>query len=395
MLTTAENVSLTNSRYANWDDVRELSRVEGACITIYLGPYLRGSGSGSTKEKLRSLLPVLKQVLKEKGIHETDRDALLAPIVDLNQTFVLEEGHADSVVIFRSIHVFQMFRIAVKTEDSHAVEGRFQLRPLLESLHASRPFYILALARKHIRLFDCGAEGCPEVALPSTVPQDLETFGDFDQPDHELINHSSSGPSTGRANAVKFGTGSSEERSYVHMHDFHKSIDRGIHTLLADRQIPLVLAGTEADVASYRKVTTYKLLCAEAICLSPDGGFTGNSLAEKGRKILAEWLRPEEQHALLFYERAGTKRIQGDAASIVSMAARGRVLHLFITTAPVQRGNVDRLIGRNLLSGEFISDDDDLLNAAITEVLRHSGHVWFLPPEKMPERAVIAAAFRF
>lgn len=379
-----------------WADLRELCEQQGACLSIYMGSHMGGSGSMSTADRLRALLPALDEALVDRGVLAPDREDLLAPIRMLSREATLEKGHEDGLVLFRSPHLFHIYKLPWEAPETWRLEGRFYLRPLWEALTSNRSFLVLALARKRIRLLEWSNNMTREVPLPDEVPTELERFGAFKQPDHDLMGKSMAGPSVGKMGGVVFGTGAGHDKEYHQLHDFHKAIDRGLHTLLNSIHVPLVLAGTEADVASYLRINSYPLILVEAVSGSTDGGWTDEEITRLARRIVQRWSPEQERKALSDMDRAVPREKSLEMNRIVISAEAGRVLHLFVATgANDQCGNLDRISGRLLLSGEFRSSHDDFVNAAMIETVLHDGNVWVLPPERMPDKASVAAMFRY
>lgn len=395
---TAVQPSKTNSvwKVPEWADMRELIEPEGACLSIYLGSHMRGSGTASTADRMRTLLPALEEALVDRGVLAPDREDLLAPIRVLTRDPELEKGHEVGLAIFRSLHLLQVYKLPWDVPETWRLEGRFYLRPLWEMLVRNPNFLVLALARKRIRLLEWRNGETREVPLPADVPVELEAFGAFKQPDHDLMGKSMAGPGVGKMGGVVFGTGPGRDKEYHQLHDFHKAIDRGLRTVLNTVHVPLVLAGTETDVASYLRINTYPLILVEAVSGSPDGGWSDTEITEMARHIVHRWSPEKERKALADMDRATPREKSRDTNRIVISAEAGRVLHLFLAIgAEDQNGNLDRISGRMLLSGEFRSLNDDFLNAALIETVRHEGNVWMLTPERMPEKAAIAALFRY
>ena len=69
---------------------------------------------------------------------------------------------------------------------------------------------------------------------------------------------------------------------------------------------------------------------------------------------------------------------------------------LFVTAgAACEYGNLDEIRGLPAEPGQFASNHDELINAAMVETMRHHGHVWVLSPEQMPENVSAAALWRY
>src|ERR1019366_2911165 len=118
----------------------------------------------------------------------------------------------------------------------------FLVLPLLPGLMRSRDFWLLALSINAVRLFRGSGNGIVEVPLPKGVPKSLSEDEAFGQPDHSLRGRASAGPSVGSMKGVQFGTSSAHELKHDYLHDFFKTIDRGIHATLAEDRQPLILA---------------------------------------------------------------------------------------------------------------------------------------------------------
>ncbi|MBL8179869.1 MAG: hypothetical protein JNK48_34635 [Bryobacterales bacterium] len=379
-----------------WTDIRELIEPEGACLSVYLGSHLRGGGTAATVDRIRTLLPDLDEALVDRGVLAPDREDLLTPIRALARDPSLDKGHEGGLAIFRSLHLLEVYRLPWPVAETWRLEGRFYLRPLWEMLVENPSFLVLALARKRVRLLEWTAGTTREVPLPANVPTNLEDFGAFKQPDHDLMGKSSAGPGTGKMGGVIFGTGAGHDKEYHQLHDFHKAIDRGLRPVLNDVHFPMVLAGTETDVASYLRINTYPLILVEAVSGSPDGGWSDAEITQLAGKIVHRWTPDKQRKALADMDRASPREKSKEINRIVVSAQAGRVLHLFVASgAGDLNGNLDRLSGRVLLSGEFRSTNDDFLNAAMVQTLRHEGNVWMLPPDRMPDKAAIAALFRY
>jgi Bacterial archaeo-eukaryotic release factor family 7 len=396
MGTYLETLPVTGWKIPDEQAIRALCKGEGACISLYLSAHSAGSGTTPTRDRLRALRPEFEQVLRRRGVLAPDCADLLAPIDDLTTSPHLQSGHNEGIALFRSPNQFLAFRLPWAVRELWAVEGRFLIRPLLEMIRASRPFYMLLLGRKHVRLFHCLGKESHLVSLPAEVPVDFDTFEATDAPDHDLLNHSSSGPSTGQMGGVLFGTGGEQDKAYRKMHDFHKAISRGLRSVLASGEEPLVLAGTDADVASYMKVNLYPRTVERSVGCMADNSLGPAELASLAAKIVHEWMSPEELRARQVYERSSHQLTSAEMLAILSAAAGGRVMNLYVAAGSTpQKGDVDQIIGHLGLAGEFPASADDLTNAAIVETLRTGGSAWTLPADQMPEPVELAAVFRY
>jgi hypothetical protein len=345
---------------------------------------------------MKSVMPEIAQSLGERGMEALDVAALLAPLEELASREKMQTGSSGGLAVFRSPRDLFVIRPPWDMPAGWTVAGRFHVRPLYEALRAYRRFFVLALARKRVRLLECLGDTCREVPLPENVPRSLPEFGEFDQPDHDLFNRSTAGPGKGDMEAVKFGTGAGQDKDYHRLHDFHKKIAQSLDGMLAKAMAPLVLGATETDAASYRKVSAYPRIVEGAVGGSPDDGMTDAQLATLARPLVSEWIDPDEARALDQFRRTGRSLTSVETNEILEAASNGRVLHLFVARGGnPQLGDVGRISGHTLLPGEFPSAGDDLTNAAMVETVRHNGNVWPLAADQMPDGAGMAALMRY
>jgi len=380
----------------DWKEIRVLCEYARPCISLYLGGHSKGSGSAPTSERIRRALPEIERFLFERGVSESDCAALLAPIAQMARSERSSAGHAGGLAVFRSPRGFAEMWLPWSLADLVVVESRCFIRPLCEMARANQKLFILALARKHVRLLESVGDHCSQLLLPPAVPLEIEALNARGQPADAFRNRSSAGPGVGDKEGVGFGSGAGHDKDYQKMHAFHKAIDRGLHAMLAACGHPLVVAGTEADVASYLKINTYKPTVARAVIGSPDGGLTDIELCKLARHASQDWLSDDESRALQRRERAPQGRISTESLEILRAAAAGRIMDLFVSAGGTRQcANVDEICDRTQLSGEFPGSNDDLSNAAMVETVRHYGQVWLLPPEHMPESVRMTAVFRY
>jgi hypothetical protein len=375
-MTTTDRAVLTA------DDLRRLAEEKGASISILLGPHRAGSGTRPAAIRLRTLLHDAERTLGENGMGEADRRALLEPLEELLNDSEFSGGHHDSFALFRNARMLSQYRLPWETADAVTVEGRFALRDLVAPLAVPRVFLLLALSKKRMRLYECSERDSEEVPLPGGVPDNFEEFAALNLTDYRLSGRSPGG------NIFGF----SQERDKVdrHFRDYCVAIGRGMAAMVRERSVPLVVAGTTEETVLYRAANEVDAMYAGEVETSPDGGITERELVEKARAVLGSWKSREAVNALANYERlSGTPRVARERDDIVRAAVSGRVEHLFFNPGTAHPGDYARLVGLVPLAGEFVNRNEDLLNAAVADTLRNSGHVWTPSPEHVAVVAVL------
>lgn len=375
--------------------VRELSQFTGPCVSIYLAGHQAGSGSGPWSVRLRTMIDEINAVLKKRFVASSDRADLLEPLRSLLADPDIGKGHNGGLAVFRSPRAFTVFRLPSELPEGCFIEQRFMLLPLIGMLNGRERFFLLNLALHSVKLMECLHGEYLEVTLPPGTPTHIDEFTALDIEDHRLTNASSAGPGMGGTPGT-FGTKTTLEKRYLHLHDYCRAIDRGLHPLLIEKDIPLVVAGAEAEVTAYLAVQTYSNCLDKMLAVGQHSGWSENEMIDASRTMLRQWTNDPERKALADFERlANLRRTSTELENILRSSWHGRVWHLFLTDGDQPRGDIDRMLGRVPESGEMGTALENLINAAAVETLRHRGNVWMLPPAAMPGHSPFAAALRF
>ena len=359
------------------DQVLTLCRTEGPCISLFLGPYVAGSGSQSSAAALTAMLPNVQAALAECGVHPQDAAPLLEPLRAMREDPMVTGSHRESICIYRSPRALHCFHVQIELEPDWRVDEFCVIGPLLAHLDYRRNFLLLALAGKRIRLFHCQSGSMEAIPIPSGVPESEAEFVGVGHGDEHQKN---------RAFGVQFGSSDGREKSPHFRRAFLTAIDRGLQPLFRSFGLPLVVAGVEEQTAGYAAVSGYAALLPEPVRMSPDGGATDAELAEAAGRIMKGWRNSAEQHAVDAFHNVGPARRLTEYPAILQAANAGQVQHLFIAAGERCEG---------LAAGTHVYLKSDLSNAAAIAVLLHKGMVWLVEPGQMPATGSLAAVLRY
>jgi len=185
-----------------------------------------------------------------------------------------------------------------------------------------------------------------------------------------------------------FGMSTDRDREDQSLRHFFVKLDRGVGAFLRGSSIPLVLAGTEYELAMYRRINTYPRLVGESV---RGAGLSDQELHERGWDACARTRSEGFAKALSDFERHGNqKRLASNPRKIVEAAFAGRVDDLFFTMDAELQG-VCGQNGKVRLSQR----GEDLVNAAALETVRQGGRAFQLSMEDMPVPEKMVAALRF
>jgi len=374
--------------------ISELIRTAGPCITVILPPYRPGEPAKSAATILKTDLQEAAGKLAARKVAPEAIEELIEPLRQLSHEEGALAGSAFARVIFRAPGVFRQFQLRFPPSAAQAcmVGDCFFIRPLFKSLAVPDKVYVLDLSKKSVSLLACTPSEVLPVQLPKGTPQKLDEITAFDAPDHDLMNRSAAGPSTGGMGGVKFGTGYGREAERAHLHDFYRAVDRGVNHALRDSQAPLILSGVEADVNIYSSVNTYPHLAEQAIPDVPGEAMSRARLLHQAQDIaLFGYERRAAQRLEAAKERYATARFSVDLNAILRAAAEGRVIDLYLDENAGQIGTFEGKI----FGGQGNWRNEELLNVAAVEALMRGSTVYSLPSHAMPGGAIAAATFRY
>jgi hypothetical protein len=226
----------------------------------------------------------------------------------------------------------------------------FLVLPLLAGLQRERDFWLLALSIRSVKLYRGSLRGLTEATLPPGMATSLADDEEFDQPDHSLRGRSSAGPSIGGMKGVQFTTSAAHEGEPTYLHDFFKTIDRGIHPLLARDPHPLILAGVTRELAIYRKINTWTPLVAEEIHGSTET-YAADFLYAKAAELAGAFATNGTEATLRDLENAtGRGLVERDPEAMIAAAGLGQIADLVIETAATVLPAREAFINWNLLA---------------------------------------------
>lgn len=368
-----------------FNDLRVLATASTPCITIVLSLPNPLELAARLKNAIRSVTRKLEEIKTQSS------DTLLEPVRELARTTETQGVWSNGLIVFRSPDIFRYFFLHQPVPELHAVEERFQIRPLLSALAREQRFHLLGLSRRHVRLFHCTQHRVEHASIRQVVSQNFRVWLATRKPDHVLENRAAAGPSVGSMKGVSFGTNTDREREDEYLAHFFKEIDNGVNALLRDDSAPLLLAGTEDQIAIYRRVSTHPRLLDEYVHGSPDG-LSERELHRRAMDVAMRLRSLALQSAIAEFEKQRDKgRVSLDAQSVIKSAWEGGVADLFLS----QRADFIGRWNEQTYQVESGSPGEDLLNAAALQAVLHGGQAFGLEVEDMPEKHEVAAVLRF
>ena len=374
------------------NDLKEIGSASAPCISILMPVDRAQDQSAQNPIRLKHAMKQAEEALRQWGM-EAGRlvnmvEALKAAADDVR-------WDSQGVALYCAPEVCRAFQVDAVLPESVTVGQHFYVKPLIPLLHADQPFYVLALAQKHIRLLRCTEHTSEEVKLTDETPKTLWEDKDSDQPDHTQDNYSSGGPDVGGMKGVAFTTNTDSEDHFEYLQHFYKHVSEGVTKHLKEEAAPLVIAGVDYETAAFRRVNVYPHLVEESVHGAADG-LKGGELHKRALEAVRGWFAMPLKAALARYEQfGGGERSSSHIKDIVKAAYDGRVLELVIAEGAQYMGNFNEATHDVKGHKQPVDGDEDLLNVAALQALLHGGHVFVVPAAQVPHGAPAVATFRY
>jgi hypothetical protein len=367
------------------DDVRNLIVHAGSpCLTISIPGH---ANAESRRSDWRSSLTEAKKALA--SIPGVDVASFLAPLESLTDA-IASEPHAHGAMVFRTSTWIDRFQVSASVPRAVVVSDRFQVRPLLESLHSRERFFLLDLTHGRVALFAGDAAGLTPVAVPGLPVSFVDAVGT------EHAERVVSMRGGGKGSTFWHGQGKAESTSQEDELKFVRAVDEALCDRLRNETAPLVVAGSGKLLPLFQSRCSYPYLMKEGV----HGSFANASLNQ-----LHALAWPIVQAALEQFDQDVVQRhreaVSGDHAtdeitSIGRFAVEGRIRDLLLAKNAHLAGRIDPATGAVQIARDTppASGENVLERLAETVVLR-GGNVYVLDAERMPTRSPAAATLRW
>lgn len=371
---------------------------DGICVSIVMPTnQVRLEAQMADQIRLRNLIDEAERQLAAFGWRYPDYKQLMEPataLLEQNGDFWKHTGN--SMAIYLSQDAAHIYQLPLSVQERVVVGAHFYVMPLLPLLLENGRFYILTLSQKKVRLLAASKDSIREMDLVD-IPQSLDEAMQWDDPKRQLQWHTSTGSATARGRAAAFhghGIGTSEVRK-ADLQRFVQQVANGVGSLLAGKTEPLLLAGVDYLLAMYKEVNQYPALTEAMLVGSPDT-LSWTALRQKGWELLQSIFQQEQVSAVERFERlAHTKYTSTYLREILTAAHAGRMETLLAIMEQPRWGRFDSQTGYIHLSETADPSNEDLHNLAAIYTLQNGGAVYSLPPNMMPNDALLAAVFRY
>jgi hypothetical protein len=378
---------------------RELSELvehrADQCLSLYMPTHPAGVDAQQDQVRLKNLADKAEKLLVEHGMRAAEARDLIQSLRELPQDPIFWMHRSLGLAAFLSRSLRRVFRLAWPFQEVVTVNRRFHIKQLLPLL-ADLDYHVLELDLHGPTLYRGNRYRLQRVTvegMPGEFEQYLVTE---ERTDSSMQAHSAGrAPGPKKHTAVFHGQGGVRDSAKEELTKYLKQVDVAIMPLLNSDSWPLVLAGVEYVTSIFRSLCRYPHLVQETITGSA-GRCNEQELHQKAWSIMERKLADREQ-ALLdrFRQRHGTGKATDNILEIVPAASDGKVDSLIVVPTAQIWGTYDAQAHVATVHTKPQPGDDDLIDLAVVETLKHAGQIVTAPPERMPTASPVAAVFRY
>lgn len=377
------------------EEFKELAKhTSGICISVYIPTHKFGDDvlNGLDMICFKNSINDIALNLTKMGVKQGSVDKLLRPAEKLINDGPFWRHQHEGLAVFISESVFKFYKTNFPLNVFENINNKFYLTPLIPMLSENLNFYILALGKSNVRLFQATPFSILESELDQHVPKGMrESTLKFDIPTPSRQYHSIPG----------------KPRGFYHGHEAFKDVEKinisiylnevsvSIIPLLKNKQAPLILAGVEYLLSIFKDVSKYPNIVSKEIT----GSFDYTSIPEmheKALEIIEPILQNKHQEIKNKYDELINKnQASSDIKEILPASFQGKVQDLLIAKNKNEWGFINNKTNEIVVHEKYEKGDECLLNLVGTQTILQGGEVYLLNKEEMPGISNISGIFRY
>jgi hypothetical protein len=381
-------------------EFKTLAQIKGeTCISLYLPTSPLGDDARVNRTAFKDIAKEALSQLKEAGadkkkiaVFEERFEHLAGPehdVQDEDKIRKLQRAKPDPIdefwhyqanglAVLATSGMMRTFRLPDRPRPLAEVADRLHLTPLIRVMTSPHDVFVLALAEESVRLIHAFANFPPERLQVPDLPGNAE----------EATRRPSFHVRAPRRRLQNL------EGEKVLLHKYVRKVEQAIHSVLAGRNAPLVLAAEEPLASMFRSVNTYPRLADEMIEGNP-GLVTDAELEDAAIPILDRLYSRELKAVIALYDELKPRRATTDVSYAAHAATAGAIEQLLVDLDAVIPGLVSDIDGSVIYSASDDAETYSVVDEVARRALYTGARVMVARKEELPDRAPLTAILRY
>lgn len=248
------------------------------CVTIY-APHIEVDPSGATnpnKIELKNLLRKAEAAMADAGVSQGDVKRTLRPALGLLNNDLSWPMRNESMALFMHPNFFCVYYLPNSVPHMLTIERGFNLEPLENAIRDNRPYLVLALSHKNVRMFEGDRFNIKQLKLRN-FPDNMEESLHIDEYPKAAEARNSAPLAGSRRSETMHSEYNENETDKQMLLQFFQLMDQRLRKFLQTKDKPLIIAGVGYLLPIYRQANSSPYLVP--------GGLTGNFEHERPDRI--------------------------------------------------------------------------------------------------------------
>ena len=365
------------------------------CVSIYIPTERVGRDVLKEKDKiqLKSQWKKVYEKFKNLGLSQDKIDKLGQPIEKILTDKDFWRHRSDGLAIFIADGFFEMHSVPVSFKANSYVSDHFYLKPLVPLLDGDGRFYLLSLQVFGVKLYEADRQHIKEIDTEELTPSRLEDRVGYDYEEKHL-QHETQNSLMGTT--VQQGMGGEERDKKNEYLRYFRAIDKGIHEILRDEKVPLVIACQDYLFPIYQEANTYKNLYPGCVVGNPSDFENKKELHAKTLNLLKPYFEKHKEETKTRFEELVPQKKSVDISEIIPAIYQGKVDTLFLQKNEEIWGNYNENMASVQVNKEPNTANVSLMNLAAAKVIEQGGKVYLVEKEFLPDNSSnVNAVFRY
>lgn len=356
--------------------------VSGPFVTIMLNTHVAHQDIEKDQLKLKNFAKEAKKRF-EKRYKDQDWQAIQEKIERIlaDQSF-WRNAEKSAAIILTPTDIF-CHRLSITVDDQYYVGDMPYLLAIIKNEQFNYNYYLLALNRDSMKLYQMNNKRLSEVALPKDAPVDIKTALGEEITGGNL-NFSSQGGSRSKESVTYHGVNTKDEEVEIDWVNYYQAVDNFLRNDISlEKDTPLYLFALPENQTVFKKIAKNPYYKSEvAIDISP-AQLSAKEISMHAEKISGKLTEKEADS----YQELLNKKYADQLVDIKQLAQEGRVAQLFIATSNLQDGFGD--------DPDTEYDHRQVLNTLTEQVIQNGGEVFILEQKDAPGEKSLLAVLRY